>query len=108
MIIYSVTISVEATVEMQWLEWMKQKHIQQVLDTGCFKSARFSRVTSHSQPDATSYSVQYLCENGQKLKRYKESYAPQLQAEGVSKWGDKMLAFRTELEVLEDFYPKVN
>lgn len=104
MLIYNVTISIDQTVEIEWLNWMKTQHIQQVIDTGCFTGARFTRVTSHSQPDCTSYSVQYFCENHELLKDYKENYAPQLREDGMKLFGDKMHVFRTELELIGDFF----
>lgn len=108
MIIYNVTISIDQVVEIQFVDWLKKKHIQEVLDTGCFKSARLSRLTSHSQPDATNYSIQYLAESQQQLNEYYDKFAAQLRAEGQEKFGDKMQGFRTELEVLGDFYPHQN
>ncbi len=104
MLIYNVTISIDQTVEIEWLNWMKNDHIQKVIDTGCFSGARLTRVTSHSQPDCTSYSVQYYCDNHDLLQTYKNEYAPTLQQEGLQLFGDKMLAFRTELEIIGDFF----
>lgn len=104
MIIYNVTISIDQVVEVQWLNWMQKKHIQEVLDTGCFVSARLSRLTSHNQPDATSYSIQYLCESNELLQQYYKEFAPKLREEGTKLFGNKMQGFRTELDVIEDFY----
>lgn len=104
MIIYNVTISIDQVVEIQWLDWMKNKHVQEVLDTGCFVSARLSRLTSHAQPNSTSYAIQYLCESEELLKEYYKKYAPKLREEGIQKFGNKMQGFRTELEVIDDFY----
>ena len=92
-------------IEIQFLDWLRKKHIQEVLNTGCFKSARLSRLTSHSQPDSTNYTIQYLAESQELLDEYYEKYAPQLRQEGEKLFGTKMHGFRTELEVLEDFYP---
>lgn len=108
MIIYNVTVSVDQTIEIQWLEWMKVKHIKEVLGTGCFLSAKLMRLTSHSQPDATSYAVQYLCESNEKLKQYYDDFSEKMRKDGSELWGDKMQAFRTELELIQDFYSTNN
>lgn len=105
MILYNITVSIDQVVEIQFLDWLCKKHIQEVLDTGCFKSARLSRLTSHTQPDSTNYAIQYLAESQEFLNEYFSKFAPRLQQEGIDMFGDKMQAFRTELEVLEDFYP---
>src|SRR4051812_17233212 len=40
MIIYSVTITLQASIESDWVEWMKSVHIPEVLRTGCFSDCR--------------------------------------------------------------------
>lgn len=104
MIIYNVTISIDQVVEIQWLDWMRKKHVQEVLETGCFVSARLSRLTSHTQPDTTNYAIQYLCESHELLQEYYKNHAPKLREEGQKLFGNQMQGFRTELEVIEDFY----
>lgn len=104
MIIYNVTINIDKSVHTQWVAWMKQKHIQEVLNTGKFISARWVKVAVDQTTEGETYAVQYLALNRQMLERYYQEDAPRLRQEGIQLFGDKMLAFRTELEVLEDFY----
>lgn len=108
MILYNVTVNIEQTVEIQWIEWMKNHYIHSILNTGCFVSARFSRLTSHTEPDSTNYVVQFLCENNIKLNEYKNKFEPNFKSEYVKKYGDKMQTFNTELEVLDDLFPHQN
>jgi hypothetical protein len=44
MIIYNVTTNIQESVHDQWLTWMQEKHIPDVLSTGKFTSARMVRV----------------------------------------------------------------
>ena len=104
MILYNVTISIDQVAEIQFLDWLRIKHIQEVLDTGCFSSARLCRLRSHAQPDATSYAIQYLAESEEHLKEYYQNHAPKLRDEGQKLFGNKMQVFRTELEVIENFF----
>lgn len=104
MILYNVTISIDQVAEIQFLDWLRKKHIQEVIDTGCFTSARLCRLTSHTQPDSTSYAIQYMAESEAHLKEYYEKFAPKLREEGQQLFGNKMQGFRTELEVIENFY----
>ena len=43
-----------------------------------------------------------------KLEDYYQNHAPRLRQEGLQLFADKMLAFRTELEVMEEFYGETN
>lgn len=103
MIIYSVTICVEAGIEQEWVEWMRTSHIPEVMNTGKFTSCRFSKLLSHKEEGVQNYSAQYTCNSASDLKDYQQNFAKELQAKSMEKFADKMLAFRTELEVIEDF-----
>ncbi len=101
MIIYSVTTNIEDSVKADWLEWMKNTHIPEVMNTGLFLGNRFMRVIGDEESGGGTYSVQYLCESMEKFKQYEAKFAPALRAETITRYQDKFIAFRTLLEVLE-------
>ena len=102
MILYNVTINIHESVHDEWMHWIQHKHIADVLATGKFTSARMVKVLVDEDMGGTTYSIQYCAENREMLERYYEEDAPRLRAEGAALWGDKMLAFRTELELISD------
>ena len=104
MIIYSVTISIDETVEEEFVQWMRKSHIPDVMNTGQFISCRFSKLTSHKEENTMNFSAQYTCHSTKELNEYKNKYAAELQKKSLEKFADKMHAFRTELEVIEDYY----
>ncbi|MFA5619737.1 MAG: DUF4286 family protein [Weeksellaceae bacterium] len=104
MIIYSVTISVDENIEQNWLDWMRKTHIPDMMNTGKFISCRLSKLTSHKEEGSRSYSAQYTCHSVFELKEYKEFYAERLRKDGADRFGEKIQAFRTELEIIEDYY----
>jgi hypothetical protein len=44
MIIYNVTVNVDNSVHDEWLDWMKSKHIPDVVATGCFTDGKIFRI----------------------------------------------------------------
>ncbi|MFY0482815.1 DUF4286 family protein [Flavobacterium sp. PLA-1-15] len=102
MIIYNVTINIHESVHDQWLNWMQQKHINEMLATGKFSSAKIVKVLIEEEMGGTTYSVQYTTDSKATLERYYEEDAPRLREEGQRLFGDKMLAFRTELELISE------
>jgi Domain of unknown function (DUF4286) len=108
MIIYNVTINIDESVEQKWLNWMKTKHIQEVLQTNLFTKAVLIKVLIEEEMGGSTYSIQYFCENKEKLNQYYQEFAPKLRKEGLELFGDKMLAFRTELQILEEIYHEYN
>ena len=102
MIIYNVTLNIDDSIHTSWLEWM-QYHIPEVLGTGLFSKAVFTKVLVEEEQGGTTYSVQYYARTKADLQTYQNHYAAQLQADGLKRFGDKVLAFRTELHLIDEF-----
>jgi hypothetical protein len=102
MIIYNVTTNIHETVHKQWLEWMQQKHIPEILALGKFSSARLVKVLVEEEMGGITYSVQYVTDSKATLEKYYQEDAPRLRQEAIQLFGDKMLAFRTELELISE------
>lgn len=106
MIIYNITINVDDSIHDEWLEWMKQ-HIPQVLATGNFLEAKLTKVLVQEDAGVT-YSVQYKAKSREHLEDYYKHHAEKLRQEGLEKFADKMLAFRTELEIIDEYSVSFN
>jgi phosphoribosylamine-glycine ligase len=81
---------------------MQEKHIGEVLATGKFSAARMVKVLVEEEMGGTTYSIQYTTDSKETLQRYYDEDAPRLREEGLQLFGDKMLAFRTELELISE------
>lgn len=99
MIIYNVTISIDHEVQEEWLRWMKQVHIPEVMSTGLFIDNKILRVLNVDDTGAT-FSVQYSLNAMADYEKYQQEFAPRLQAEHTQRYKDKFVAFRTLLEVV--------
>ena len=102
MILYNVTSNIDESIHEQWLHWMQKKHIPEILATGKFSSARLVRVLVEEEMGGLTYAVQYTTDSKATLQKYYDEDAPNFRAEGNSLFGDKMLAFRTELELVSE------
>lgn len=99
MIAYNVTVSIDDSVREEWVEWMKNKHIPDVLATGMFISARMFRLLTNAEDDnGHNYTVQYLCESMERFKEYEAKYAPALRQDTENKFGGKFYVFRSLME----------
>lgn len=106
MYIYNVTINIDDSVHAEWLVWIKQ-HVADVLDTGRFVSAKMTQVLVEEEMGGTTYSIQYTAKTRENLDDYYKYDAAKLRKDGMKKFTDKMVAFRTELKIIEEFYPTV-
>ena len=102
MIIYNVTTNIHESVHDQWLSWMQTKHIPEILATKKFSSAKIVKVLIEEEMGGTTYSVQYTTDSKSTLQKYYDENAPSFRAEALQLFGDKMLAFRTELELISE------
>lgn len=100
MIIYNVTVNIDTAVAEEWKQWMNEKHIPDVLDTGCFIEARMTRVMGEEEGGVT-FSIQYTCPSKEVLEQYQTEFAPKLQQEHTDRYSGKFGAFRTLLEVVK-------
>ncbi len=98
MYIYNVTVNIEKQVHQDWLKWMKEVHIPDVLATGMFIDNRLCQVMVDEEQGIT-YSIQYRVKDLDTLKLYQQMYAPKLQAEHMNRYRDKFVAFRTILRI---------
>ena len=102
MIIYNVTVNIDNSVHDEWLIWIKE-HIPKVLATGKFDRATFSKVMVEEEMGGQTYSIQYRSYSRKALDLYYQEDADKLRQEGLKKFADKMLAFRTELEGIDEY-----
>ena len=107
MIIYNVTVNVDESIHKEWLNWIKN-HIPLVLATGKFTEAKLTKVLVEEDMGGTTYSVQYRAKSRRDLNDYYNNHADRLRQDSLKRFADKTLAFRTELEVVDEFTVNFN
>ena len=106
MYIYNVTVNIDETVHEEWLTWM-ETHILEVLNTGRFLSAKLTQVLVEEEMGGKTYSVQYTAKTREDLDDYYRLNADKLRGLSAKKFADKMISFRTELKVVNEYFPTV-
>jgi hypothetical protein len=106
MYIYNITINIDDSIHEEWLTWIKN-HVPDVLATGRFLSAKLTQVLVEEEMGGATYSIQYTAKTREDLDNYYKYDADKLRTDGLKKFGDKMLAFRTELRIVNEFFPAV-
>ena len=104
MYIFNETINIDAAAHNEWIAWI-ELHIAAVLNTGRFTSAKFSEVLVEEEMGGKTYSIQYVAKTRADLDTYYQYDSANLQSDGLKKFADKMLTFRTELKIIKEFYP---
>lgn len=100
MIVYNVTIKVQESIKEDWLDWLKHKHIPEVIATGCFTHATVLQLLEVDDSDGPTYAVQYFAQSKGLYNNYIENHAPEMRQKSFDKWGDKFIAFRSVMQVV--------
>ena len=97
---YNVTIKLEEAIHQQWLQWLKNEHIPDVIATSCFTKATILRLLETDDSEGPTYAIQYFAESKASYDLYIEKFAPEMRQRSFDKWGNRFFAFRSVMEVV--------
>ena len=98
MIIYNVSIKINPEIREEWLQWMKEVHIPDVMKTGLFHEHKMSRLLEQDENEGVTFVIQYLCVSMESYNTYREKFALKMQQEVRKKFEGKFVAYRTLME----------
>lgn len=100
MIIYNVTVKVDPGTSEEWVKWMREEHIPELMDTGLFVDSKLFRLLDIDESDGITYAAQYFCKNMGDYNRYISLHSAAMREKGLQKFGNKFIAFRTVMELI--------
>lgn len=100
MILYNVTIKVDWEIHEDWILWMKEIHIPEVLETHCFTHYKMLRLLEVDEDQGPTYAIQYFANSLDLYKKYISTYSSQLRDAGIKKWGNQFIAFRSLMQIV--------
>lgn len=95
MITYEVTAVVDAALVDEYEEYMRNRHVPDLLATGCFVGASFSRA------DDRRYRMRYEARDRESLNRYLAEHAADLRAHVQERFPAGVQLSREEWTVLQ-------
>lgn len=100
MFVYNVTSKIEIKVANDWLHWMKEEHIPDVLQTGCFTHATILQLLEIDDREGPTYAVQYHAVSKAQYNLYIEKFASAMRKKANDKWGNQVVSFRTLMQIV--------
>jgi Domain of unknown function (DUF4286) len=101
MIIYNVTVKIDSENKKEWLIWMQDVHIPEVMLTDCFTGYDIMLLRYPKDDEGVTFAVQYYCTDMKQLEQYHTKFAAKLQRDHAEKFGSRVAAFRTILERID-------
>ena len=99
MIIYNVTLKLDNSIAEEWVQWMKEEHMPELMDTGLFTGRRLCRLLEQDELEGVTYVAQYFCNSIGEYNTYIDKHANTMREKGFARFGNKFIAFRTVMEV---------
>ena len=100
MFIYNVTIKVQQAIKDEWLNWLKEEHIPEMINTGCFTNATVLQLLEIDDSEGPTFAIQYQAESKALYNQYIEKFAGIMRQKSFDKWGDNFIAFRSLMQVV--------
>src|SRR5687768_12172166 len=100
MLIYNVTVKVEAGIAPDWLQWMKEQHIPEIMATGCFSHYQMVQLMEQDDSEGPTYAIQYHAPTIEDYERYVLEFADTLRLKSIHKWGNNFIAFRSLMRIV--------
>ena len=100
MIIYNVTVKVEPQIAEEWLKWIRDIHIPEIMNTGCFIDFKIVRLLELDDSEGPTYAIQYSARTKEDYNRYIDFHSSEFIKKSFDRWGEQFIAFRSVMEVV--------
>lgn len=97
---YLVYVWVDREIATDWLTWMCDVHVPDVVQTACFLDAFVVRDSEGDRDGRVAYRVLYRARSEAELERYQRDFAPALQAEHTERYEGRFEARRELLPIV--------
>ena len=102
-VFYNVTVVIDDEVHDEWLRWMKDEHIPDVMKTGKFLESKICRLLGVDESQGKTYSFQYIAPSMEAYEAYQANFAKELQQDHIDRYGEKAVAFRSLMEIQAEY-----
>lgn len=100
MIIYNITLKVEADSAEDWVKWMKEEHMPELKATGLFTDYKLCRLLEQDELEGVTFVAQYFCNTMEDYNDYIDNHSQAMREKGFQRFGNKFVAFRTVMETV--------
>ena len=100
MYIYNVTLKVTWAIHDEWLQWMIDKHMPEVMASGCFTGNQLVKLLEQDEQEGPTYAAQYYAACFEDYERYIEQFSQPLREDGFKRWGNNFIAFRSIMQIV--------
>jgi hypothetical protein len=99
-IYYNITSRLDINIENEWVKWMQETQIPEILNTKYFTEAKLLKINLDENESSCTYAVQLLSSSKNSIDNFIKNKARALKENSFRIFGEKALSFSTKLEVI--------
>lgn len=100
MIVFNITTKVHPAVNDAWLQWQQDHYIPAIMATGLFTRYQLHRLLEQDDKEGKTYTLQFHAIDLRNYEMYMQEHATRMQQKSFQRWGDKIISFRSVMEVI--------
>jgi len=101
MLVYNTTYHIEEKAIANFLIWIKESYIPEVMKTELLSNPRLCKVLSHNEAGSETYTLQWEVESSGILHRWHQLQGAELNKELTAIFKEKVVGLPTLLEVID-------
>ena len=99
-IVYNITTQVEKSIAANWINWMLDIHIPEIIGTGIFIHHQVLKLSGIDENESETYAIQFYAATKKDLDDYLLIHAPAMNKKSHELWGDRIISFSTTMQVV--------
>ncbi len=98
MILYNITFNIDTDIESEWILWLKEYYLVEIMKTGYFDRYKVYRLLGREEDQSINYAVQFFTTTLENLNAFLSDKAPEFTRILQEKFGHRHAAFMTVLQ----------
>lgn len=98
MIIFNITVNISYEAEQEWITYMKQIHIPEIMATKLPIELKFLRLLTEIENEGVTYTSQFSFRTMEDFLAYQTDFQSTIQEKHHRKFNGQYVSFRTLLE----------
>ena len=103
MYLYNITYHIQQEIAGQWMDWLKNEHLNKLLKQNFIQKAQLIKVNTPTESIDQSFAIHYYINSKSDLIFLQKYLHQNMPIQLKKKFGEQVLFFATELEIVEEF-----
>jgi len=100
MFVYNLTVKVDNIVLHNWIQWLREEYIPEIMATNLFAETRFFKLLEPHDSEASTFILQCATDSKDKYDEYITDHSNILAQKAFERWGHNFVSFETFMQTV--------